>query len=220
MNETENRKKIQHIIKSITLAQNNKSKINKEVLDCAGFSSIKIRHLLNNILDYPNSNYLEIGVFMGSTFVSALYQNTVNSAYAIDNWSEFQEYGNTKNIFKATCNKFNITNYQIFETDCFKLDLSHIKEKINVFFYDGNHDEINQYKALEYYYPVLADEFIFMVDDFDEYDEKWAEVKRGTLNSIKNLKLEILYENHLHSLGRNAMDFWWNGFYVSYLRKH
>lgn len=211
--------KIEHIINSIKRAQLNKSKLTKEVLECGGFSSNKIRHLLNNILDYPNTNYLEIGVFMGSTFVSALYKNNINIAYAIDNWSEFNDYGDIKKIFNDTCKKNNINNYKIFEEDCFSLDLSKIKEKINVYLYDGNHDEINQYKALKYYYPILADEFIFMVDDFDSYDAKWAEVERGTRHAIDDLNLKILYENHLHSFGRNNADSWWNGFFVSYLKK-
>lgn len=210
---------IKHLEKSINNAQLNRSKLSKEVLDCGGFSSSKIRHLLNNILELPDSNYLEVGVFMGSTFVSALYKNNLNSAYAVDNWSEFNDYGDIKTIFKTTCEKFDLKNYEFFEEDCFKMDLSKIKNKINVYFYDGNHDESNQYKALKYFYPILADEFIFMVDDFDSYDAKWAEVERGTRHAMRNCNLNILFEKHLHSLGRNNADSWWNGFYVSYLKK-
>jgi len=213
------KEKIQHIENSIKNAYENKSKLNKEVLECSGFSSSKIRHLLNNILDYQDSNYLEIGVFQGSTFISALYENNVNSAYAIDNWSEFNEYGYIKGLFKTNCDKFNIMNYELWEIDCFKLDLSKIKHKINVYFYDGKHDHISQYKALKYYYPILADEFIFMVDDFDSYTYKWQEVEKGTKFVIRDLNLQVLYENHLRSIGRNAKDSWWNGFYVSYLKK-
>lgn len=210
---------IDHIKQSINNAIKNKSKLNDDILNCGGFSSNKIRHLLNNVLDYPNLNYLEIGVFMGSTFVSSLYQNNINNAYAIDNWSEFNEYGDIKKIFNDTCKKFNIENYKFFETDCYKFDLNNITEKINVYFYDGNHDELNQYKALKYYYPILADEFIFMVDDFDPYDTKWMEVERGTRHAIRDLNLEILYEKHLCSVGRNNASSWWNGFYISYLKK-
>jgi hypothetical protein len=210
---------IKHLEKSINNAQLNRSKLPKEILDCGGFSSSKIRHLLNNILELPDSNYLEVGVFMGSTFVSALYKNSLNSAYAVDNWSEFNDYGDIKTIFKTTCEKFDLKNYEFFEEDCFKMDLSKIKNKINIYFYDGNHDESNQYKALKYFYPVLADEFIFMVDDFDSYDAKWAEVERGTRHAIKNCNLNVLFEKHLYSLGRNNADSWWNGFFVSYLKK-
>jgi len=202
---------IEHIENSINNAINHKSKLNEEILLLKGYSSRKNRHLLNNIVNMPNVNYLEIGVYMGSTFISSLYQNNVNSAYAIDNWSEF---GENRNVFTTNCYHFNVNNFEFFENDSFKVDLSKIKNKINVYFYDGNHSEESSCNALTYYYSVLDDEFILIVDDFD-----WENPQHGIRRGIKECGLEIIYEQHLKSNGMNDIDTWWNGIYVSILKK-
>jgi hypothetical protein len=204
-----------HVSKCIISANMKKSKITTKELQISGFTSVKIRHLLNNLLELPNTNYLEIGTFKGSTFVSALYKNNIKNAYAIDNWSEFQEYGEIKEEFLENTKNLNFT---FIEEDCFKLDLSQIKEKINIYLYDGEHRYEDQYKALEYYYSILDDVFIFIVDDFDPF-EGWEGVEKGTKDSIKDLKLRIIFDQHLKSNGRNDGKSWWNGYYIAVLKK-
>ncbi len=167
-------------------------------------------------MELPAINYLEIGTFQGATFVSALYKNNLNSAYAIDNWSEFQTPGNLAKI--AFLENTKDLNFTYFEENCWKLDLSKIKHKINVYLYDGGHTYQDQYNALTYYYPILDDEFIFMVDDFDPA-HNWEQVEKGTRDSIKDLNLKIIYENHLKSNAKNDSTMWWGGFFVSLLKK-
>jgi hypothetical protein len=211
--------KKEHIEASLLKAFQHQSKLNQEELDYPGFSSPKVRHLLNNIMSGENINYLEIGVFKGSTFISSLYQNNVVSAYALDNWAEFKDYGTPKKDFEDACNKFELKNYQFFEADCYKFDLSNIKNKINVYFFDGEHTFDAHYNALKYYYDILDDEFIFIVDDFDPYDAVWANVEKGTRQSIKDLNFKVIYENHLKSTGRNDVSSWWNGVFLSIMQK-
>lgn len=202
---------INHIEKSISNAMIDKSKLSEEILSLQGMSSRWNRQLLNNISNMPNVNYLEIGVFMGSTFISSLYQNSVDSAYAIDDWSQFD---GTNDVFIKNCCKFNITNFELLNNDFVKTDLNKIKNKINVYFYDGHHSEESTCSALSYYYDILDDIFIFIVDDYD-----WGSPQMGTIAGIKKCNLNILYEQHLKSNKTNDNDSWWNGIYISVLKK-
>jgi hypothetical protein len=62
------------IEKSILFAEIHQSKLNEDILTTYGQSSYKIRHFLNNLLELPNANYLEIGLLNGSTFISSMYK--------------------------------------------------------------------------------------------------------------------------------------------------
>lgn len=195
-----------HVTHSILQAEAHNSKLSPEILNMYGQSSPKIRHLLNNIGEFPDINYLEIGLGQGSTFVSSLYKNSFNSAYAVE--IELQPQ------FKEMCNRFQITNYKLFQSDCFTLDLSLFNNKINVYLYDGDHSYGAQYNAIKYYYPILDDTFVLLVDDFD-----WTDTNKPTYQVIKDLDLKVIYEQHFHSTGLNDATTWWNGFYVAILKK-
>lgn len=208
--------KIKHIENSISKAILGISKLDEKTLSISGWTSNRIKHLLNNIMELPDINYLEIGTFQGATFTSALYNNNLKSAYAIDNWSEFKTPDNLAR--KAFLENTKDLKFTYFENDCWKLDLSQIKNKINVYLYDGAHTYEDQYNALKYYYDILDDEFIFIVDDFDPAPN-WEQVERGTRDSIRDLNLKILYENHLKSNSKNDANTWWGGYFVSILKK-
>ena len=47
--------------KSIIQAEEEQSKISKNILTLEGMSSRKIRHFLNNVVNFPECRYLEIG---------------------------------------------------------------------------------------------------------------------------------------------------------------
>ena len=61
--------------------------------------------------------------------------------------------------------------------------------------------------------PVLADEFVFLCDDYD-----WPEVRKGTQDGTKEAGYKILFD---HTLAGNDHDNegWWNGYYVALLKK-
>ena len=208
--------RIEHIKNAISKVESRSSKLPSSISRIKGLSSWKIQIFLNNLLELPNTNYLEIGVFSGSTFVSALYGNKVNKAYAIDNWSEFTNYfgEDAKTQFLNNTYKYKINNFTLLEEDCFKLDLAKIKNKINIYFYDGEHTEESQCNALKYYYPVLADTFIYLVDDFN-----YLCVRKGTKRGISEMNLKIIYKRYLKSNRRNNAEGWWNGYFISILQK-
>ena len=165
---------------------------------------------MNNLVDFNGCRYLEIGVHQGSTLVAALYGNKPDVAYAID--IKYEELlGSHKEIFEV--------EYELIIEDCFKVDLSTIKEKINTYHYDGEHTYEDHYKALEYYYPILDDEFIYIVDDWLPNSsinyQDWKHVQDATYAAIKDLGLTIVRDYHMTAQGPGEYH---QGCYVALLK--
>ena len=82
-----------------------------------------------------------------------------------------------------------------------------IHTPINFYLYDGEHSFEAQRKALTHFYAMLDDAFIFLVDDYS-----WEAARSGTEEAIGELGLERVCE-------RVLTEGWWNGLYVSVLKK-
>lgn len=206
---------IQHVQQSIVMAENCTSKISTGVLNVQGMSSPKVRHFLNNLCSMSNTHYLEVGSWLGSTWISALYenQNYLSSATAIDNWSE--EFGSSHEKFKQNCDDFlKNVSYRMISKDCFTIDLKIFSQPINIYFYDGNHSFDSQESAFTYFDPILDDLFIAVVDDWN-----WSSVVEGTYSAFNKLNYEILYETALPATVNGDTQNWWNGLYVAVIRK-
>jgi hypothetical protein len=204
---------IDHITSSFVNAGEGISKIDEFVKDMEGMSGTNTRHLYNNILNFPDARYLEIGVWKGSSVCAAMLGNSAK-VLCIDNWSEF---GGPKEPFLNNfyrCIGNNSAEY--LELDCFTLDISEIG-KYNIYLYDGNHSEESHYKSLVYFQDALDDTFIFIVDDWN-----WNYVRSGVERAIQDLKLEILFQEEIHLTddGSTTTDpLWWNGVAVFLLQK-
>lgn len=168
-----------------------------------GMTSSKFRVLLNRLLFDPHP-YLEIGPYLGATACAAM-ENNEGPFYVCDNFSEFNPSGENEkkfweNIEKVSPHRHNLT---FFNQDCFTVNLSQIKDKISVYFYDGRHLEEDQYKALTYFAPAMDDVFIYLVDDWMGLPGYSEGVQRGTFKAIRDLKLK----QHLYiSLGSDKRD--------------
>jgi hypothetical protein len=223
-------KLVDHICKSIVNARNKISKIDqdteegKEILQYTGYTGTNTRHLYNNICsNFENetrNRYLEIGTWYGSSSISAIYKNNIDALF-IDNWCQFN---GDSNIFIENIKKFEgDSNCYLIESDCWSVDLKSIPDKFNIYLYDGAHTEEDHYKSLEYYLPVLEDQFIFMVDDWC-----WPDVRNGTMRAIRNLNLNIqfIHEEFLSSEDLKGMpnhtgrQTWWNGIAIFLLSKN
>jgi len=215
------------------------------VLTMGGMSSQKTRHFLNNlcsISDWP-INYLEIGVWAGSTFISSGFMNEKNieNMVAIDNFSQFDEENSIKDQFTFNVTstlELNQNNHEriLYEKDCFDPELLEVLKSsninrgngYNVYFYDGPHSEEDTYKSLSVYDEVLNDIFIYIVDDWQEED-----IQKGAKRAINELGYVVHYEVSLHGKGGNNSkqkvkdvpyyehwrDEWWQGQYVAILEK-
>lgn len=198
---------ISHCEKSFLSSEKNESKLNNDILSMKGMSGIKTRHLYNNICSLENSNYLEIGTWMGSSFISATFNNKIN-AVVIDNWAEFN--GSKEQFFKNVEVYCGYKPNNFIESDCFSVDLNIIKEKvglIDIFMYDGNHSRESQKRAITYYYPILSKNSIIIIDDFS-----YPIVYEGTYDGFKESGLNVRHSIIKECYSEKGGDAtYWNG---------
>ena len=202
-----------HVKNCITKTNEHTSKLTKDVLSINGMSSSKVRHFLNNVCSLEGAQYLEIGVYKGSTFIAGLYKNNhLIDPIAIDNWSEF----GGKDVFKQYTNKFLSGNaFRVIDQNAFSINVHQLFYRpVNIYFYDGNHSYEAQYKAFTHYDKVFADTFIAIVDDWN-----WDQVRNGTRDAFKELGYTILFEEVLPAPYNGDKDNWWNGLYVAVIKK-
>jgi hypothetical protein len=207
---------IKHVKDSVEKAEKGMSNIkaNTEhgdfILNYQGYTGTTTRHFYNNICNRDQVRYLEIGTWSGSSSISAVYKNNIHALF-IDNWSQFN---GSANVFTRVIKRFSgDSKCFLLESDCWEVDKRYIG-KFNVYLYDGAHDEVDHFKALDYYLESMEDTFIYIVDDWN-----WQEVRDGTMRAIRENGLVVEYEyskilddsetkdmpNHL---GKSS---WWNG---------
>ena len=223
---------IKHVYDSIINARKGLSKIDvntvegNEILNYDGYSGNCTRHFYNNICSYDGFDkvrYLEIGCWNGSSSISAVYKNACDALF-IDNWSQFN--GNS-DVFKNGLKKYTSNNVfttcYLIESDCWQVDLNYTYfDSFNIYLYDGGHEVKDHYNALKYYYDVLEDVFIYLVDDWN-----WYGVRDGTMMAINDLKLNIIFRHEEFITGEdlknmpnhNGKKGWWNGIGIFILSK-
>lgn len=180
------------------------TQVDDKILSIKGFSGKEYKNFSNRLLSMPIvKNYLEIGVWYGSTAIAGLKGNTHKLNYwVVDNFSQF---GSPKQDFLNNWNENIGGTPNLIDEDCFQINLTQkgIKD-IDVYFYDGDHEEKDHYLALQYYYPSMADTFIYLVDDWC-----WPKVQMGTFRAIRELNLKI--DMHVGFYGNEDSNGWWNG---------
>ena len=153
------------------------------------------------------ARYLEVGLYTGATFISALYGNSPDYACAVDDGYKKINFINNTIVFIPDA------EFDVFWCDAFEAEPD---EGINIYLYDASHTRQSHIDALDYYYDYLADEFIFMVDDYN-----LERVRNGTYQAIKDLNLKILFERWMgaEEYSERVPREWWLGFYISVLKK-
>jgi hypothetical protein len=206
---------ISHIKHSIEAADKNPLSLSSSVLHLEGMSCSKVRCLLNHLCALPNTSYLEIGCWKGSSLVAALYKNesTVIDAIAIDNWSE---YGGPKAEFLHTINTFlPNAHLRFYEKDCFQLEKEEVfQNPVTIFFYDGNHSLESQEMAFSYFNAIFDDLFIALVNEWN-----LPQVQLGTQKAFNKLGYEILYEKNLSANFCSNCSTGSDGFYIALIKK-
>ncbi len=210
----------EHLQRCFEKAENEESKLPKEILEMDGMSGQMTRHFYNNLLTLEGARYLEIGTWKGSSTFSAMYGNRAR-IICIDNWSQFNDGNQVKDIFLNYLDIYKGENeVEYREGDCFAMDPKSFP-KCNLYLYDGRHEVSDHYNALKYYIDCMDEEFLYICDDWD-----WAAVREGTWNAIRDLNLEVV-----HSIERSlnegdswkpagyARATWWNGIWAAVLRK-
>src|SRR5574343_27213 len=194
---------------------NLKSSLPPAQMDVPALTSIKLRHILNNI-GKLGTIHLECGPHKGGSYTATIAGNpNIKTSYAIDSFaSDFS--GETARVqFLANRSKFEIAGneYQLIVSDCFSTDISLLPDNIDLYLYDGDHSYESQKQALIYFKDKLADTFIFLCDDYD-----WGEVNKGTQDGIEAAGYTKLYEKILVGKDHDN-DGFFNGFYFAILKK-
>ncbi len=195
------------------------TKLSIECLELQGMSGRNYRIFINNLIaSMKKPSYLEVGSWMGSTVCAAIYGNAV-SATCIDNWSEFD---GPKDVFISNTNKFMspVATMDLIEADFRKVDYAALS-KHNVFLFDGPHHEQDQYDGLALALEALADEFVFIVDDWN-----FAHVRRGTMRAMLACNLQEIYslevrttQDNTHAELCQRYSDWHNGYYIGVIRQ-
>lgn len=202
---------IAHVQQSIGAANQLQSKLTAQILEIEGLTSVKMRHLMNNLGAMPGLDYFHAGVENGALFIATAYENRLNSIMGVDQWSLVLETARQLAVIER-CELF-LPGQQckVFEVNCFQMGPKYFKEPINLYFYDGEHDEESQVKALTQFRDYLADTCILLVDDFN-----WDSVAKGTLRGLREGRYRVLYQATFKDPGREQ---WWNGLYVAVIEK-
>ena len=181
---------------------------------------------MNNICNIDGANYLEIGVFRGSTFCSAIYGNNIKST-GIDNWSSpylmpsgisqkmnsyIKDKGtDPKEEFLGNVKKFGkVENISVYRANYLDFDYSTIGP-IDIVFYDGETKFYDQYNTIKKLIPHMSDKCILIVDD-------WNWQKEGTIKALEDSQSIVTYQKNIYTHGEDSKDFW-NGIGIFLIEK-
>ena len=191
-----------------------------------GMSGKKYRYFINNFIgSLSDARYLEVGSWLGSTASSVVYGNKVR-ALCIDNWSDFL-WGSPKETIRGAFES-NVTaaagdtaDFDFIDNDFRAVEFSTLG-KFNVYMFDGPHKEQDQYDGIIIAQPALDDEFVLIVDDYNN-----SNVKNGTARAIKDLNLNVVSSIEILSrvgddehpqLAHQNSD-WHNGYFIAVVKK-
>tara|TARA_R110000824_G_scaffold197140_1_gene380522 strand:+ start:765 stop:1526 length:762 start_codon:yes stop_codon:yes gene_type:complete len=183
----------EHIQRCVDVYSRDHTKLDEKSEKMDGMISFKARNLLNILAEMDNCKYLQIGTYKGACLYSALYKNNLDYAFACDNFSdEDGRFKIAKNLnldvmLKLMQPRDEEIKFDFYDGNCFSMPLNNIKQKINMYFYDGGHSLADHFLALYYYYPVFETDFIFVCDDWPE-----EKVKVGTYAAIDQCGYKIV----------------------------
>lgn len=208
---------VKHVVDCVA-----KSGIPKIKVGIPGLTSTRVQTLLNSIAQGVDS-YLEIGAAMGATFCAVLRDNPIN-AVAIDNWS-VQIQPQNADIDRLPANTVetflkNVEQYKgyskitVIDGDALTVDTSALTDSFKMMFYDGPHDFDSVSAAVQYYSSTLNNEAVVIFDDAN-----WKGVVDGARDGFAKSGLRVVYEKLMLNSEENPNE-WWNGLYITVIRKN
>lgn len=216
---------IEKINESLRKSANEESKLTEEILKINGLTSNKVKHFLNNLLEMPDSRYLEVGVYQGSIFSSSMYKNDHAFFVGVDNFEndnlkpmrDVEEWvsvpGPTKSLLYQNISKTGNKNFKIIDKNIEEVKQDDLPFKASIVFYDGDHSLESHETFLEKIIEFCDDIFIFIVDDWN-----WLQVAQGTKKCINGLDVKIIFEKEIFTTGEDPSDYW-NGLGIYVLEK-
>lgn len=189
--------------------------IDVSVLAIPGFSTGVMRRLWNNLCAGLHS-YLEVGAYFGGTACAAINNNPKLHAVIFEDGSqEFHGQPILPELIK-NLEAHQSNGYNLVQEDFFKHNERAYARPIDFFFYDGNHDEEWQARALPTAFDSLSDNFLFAVDDYN-----WESVWRGTDSGFDALgdRVELIQAWTLRGQQMSDDPVWHNGVLLALCQK-
>ncbi|WP_430416776.1 class I SAM-dependent methyltransferase [Parasphingorhabdus sp.] len=182
-----------------------------------GFAGTKLTGLIQRLVAAIGGDYLEVGVFQGSSLLNTAYSNPDIKCYGIDNFDFFDPKSENKNMVIDRAKQLDISNYEIIDKD-FEIGLKEFDGKIGTYFIDGPHDYRSQLMCLAYGVSILEDGGCMVVDDAN-----YPHVRQATADFLHmypeyKLVFEAYTNCHPHNMTpdqiSSARDGWWDGVHL------
>ncbi|MEG3838989.1 tetratricopeptide repeat protein [Microcoleus sp. herbarium14] len=137
-----------------------------------GMTTANVMQLLNFAVEClePNEVYCEVGCFQGASLIAALLKHPEQMAYAVDDFSEFDTFGDSFEKLTANLSTFDLSD-RVFlcnqEFEEFFCELKEIAptEKIGLYFYDAAHDYRSHLMGLLLVKPFLAERSLIVISN-------------------------------------------------------
>ena len=215
----------QRVLKAIDDGNTQTSNFEPEGYAIQGLSSNRIRHFLNSLCSHDDAVYLELGTYTGSTFFAATMNNKAK-CIGVDDFSEpnvkpivdrgmWTECGNPYDTFVNNWQKYENGNAAFVKASVEELTEEDFGgSKVNILFYDANHDIMAQMNNLNHLLPFLDEKFILIVDDAN-----FDGVVEGAVTWAQENNLKCYLERKILSSVIESPVHWWNGIHVMVLEK-
>jgi protein O-GlcNAc transferase len=187
----------------------------QEVLELGqGMTTANIMQLLNFAVSCmePDEVYCEIGSFQGASLIGALLDNPDKMACAVDDFSEFDTWGDSFEKFRSNLSNFNLEERVYFCRQDFEEFLVELREvnpsdKIGVYYYDGAHDYRSHLMGLLLVRPFLADKALIVISH-----SNWEAVRQSSWDFVAvNPQAKLLLDLPAPKYGDSKF---WNGLQV------
>ena len=187
-----------------------------------GLTSPRVLSIINELASKSN-HYLEIGSYIGATASAALLNNNIKVT-CVDSWGQQEIFParddldmefppNDKDTFVANIKTVKGENdITVFDCDLFDANVEAVTD-VDLFFYDGPHEQETTKKAFAYYASTLTDKCIAIFDDANHEG-----VIHGANEGIHEAGFDIVY----HKMMLNEIEDysqWWNGIYITVLQR-
>jgi hypothetical protein len=183
----------------------------------SGFAGDKLTGLIQRLTRAIGQDYLEVGVFQGSSLLNTAFCNPEIHCYGIDNFSQFDARGENERAVRERADLLGVKNFTLINKD-FEVGLREFQGKVGVYFIDGPHDYRSQLMCLIYGASILATNGCMIVDDAN-----YAHVRQATRDFLVAFpEYKLVFEAYTDCHPRNmspeqlaeARGGWWDGVHL------
>ena len=175
-----------------TYIQDSESQIfkNTDILRIPRGITVATSYVINQLIKIMPDNeiFLNVGVWYGYSFLSALNDNPTKKCIGVDHFSEFKE-NSGRTEFHALYNNLRTKHSEFYEIDFHTYFRSHHKGPIGVYFYDGEHSHKSHLDALTLAEPFFVKNTYVIIDDIDR-----PEVYKAITDFLSQKNNRSMYE--------------------------